>query len=425
MADIDLILPELHDAQQQIVDEAERFNVLRCGRRFGKSDLAKDLLISVALDDALPVAYFNATYKLMAQFWEEFKDMVAPITTDKDEQQKTIWFVGGGHVDFWSMQDKNAGRGRKYKRVIVDEAAMADDLKTAWTQCIRPTLTDYKGDAYFMSSPKGRQNYFFEMSEMCKAKKPNWKEFHFSTTANPYIDPAEVDDAQTDLDELTFLQEYKAEFVEVGGNPYFYNFKESLHFRDKANVVAYDPRIPVYVAFDFNQVNSVVIGQKPGGVPAILEEIHIGGDEDTDLEGICKEIALRYGRNFLYFTGDASGNQGSSVSKGNKTAWKLIRGYMKQHGALFCDFDAVPTSNLQTDSSRFVCNALIKYYGPAFSINRATCPILAADIVRMKTASDGKLDKTDADKYNYGHVGDAFRYWLCNFEYSTFKQLRS
>ncbi|GAB4023213.1 hypothetical protein GCM10028808_72970 [Spirosoma migulaei] len=429
MTEIELILPELHAAQQTIVDSRARFNVLRCGRRFGKSDLAKDLLIETALDYHLPASYFNATYKLMAQFWDEFKDMVAPITIDKDEQQKTLWFVGGGHVDFWSMQDKNAGRGRKYKRAIVDEAAMADDLETAWTQCIRPTLTDYRGDAFFMSSPKGRLNYFFQLSERCRAQKPNWKEFHFKTTDNPYIDPAEVDDARADLDELTFLQEYMADFVEVGGQKFFYAFKDSAHFFELETTRRYNPALPVYLAFDFNIINSVIVVQKQPDktgklCPVVLEEIHQGGSEEEDLEATCKEIAQKYGKNFLHFTGDASGNSGSATSKGNRSAWQEIKRFMFKYGAKFCNYEAVPASNPPLVNSRTICNSLIKHYGPSFGINRKECPVLAGDVVRMKSSSDGGLDKKDCDKYNYGHLGDCLRYYFCNFEYTTFKNLK-
>ncbi|WP_234733380.1 hypothetical protein [Tellurirhabdus bombi] len=415
--EIDLILPELHEAQQYIVDNALRFNALRCGRRFGKSDLAKDLLIETALDHSMSAAYFNATYKLMAQFWDEFNDMIEPIRTDKDEQQKTIWLLGGGRIDFWSLQDKNAGRGRKYKRVIVDEAAMADDLETAWTQCIRPTLTDFKGDAFFMSTPKGRQNYFYKLCQN-GGMKPGWKEFHYKTVANPYIDPAEVLDAKNDLDLLTFQQEYEAEFVELAGNLYF-KIKEAVNLKTGT---VFDPKQPVYVSMDFNKVNSVTIRQKQNGALVYLEEIHQGGDEE-DLEAICKQLATRFGRYLIMFTGDASGNSASAYTTGNKSAWSLIKGYMAKYGANFCDYMAVPLSNPSTASSRFICNSLIKHYGAKLIIDRDKCPILASDVVRMKTASDGGLDKPDCDKYDYGHIGDCFRYDLVNFEYTTFKEI--
>jgi phage terminase large subunit len=38
----------------------------------------------------------------------------------------------------------------------------------------------------------------------------------------------------------------------------------------------------------------------------------------------------------------------------------------------------------------------------------------------MMTLSDGKLDKADCDKHDYGHVGDCLRYDFTGFEYDTF-----
>ena len=54
---IEIEVPEFHAAQQQIVDESKRFNVLACGRRFGKSLLGIGLDIEPALD-GYPVAWF-------------------------------------------------------------------------------------------------------------------------------------------------------------------------------------------------------------------------------------------------------------------------------------------------------------------------------------------------------------------------------
>ncbi|MCX6217641.1 phage terminase large subunit [Spirosoma sp.] len=201
-------------------------------------------------------------------------------------------------------------------------------------------------------------------------------------------------------------------------NPYFHRLlaNPGKYF----GKVEYKPGLPVYLIHDFNVVNSVLIMQKQNGAPVFLDEYHIDG---LDLEALCKELCMKYGKNFLLFTGDASGNNASAYTKGNQSAWNLIRGYMMKYGAKMTNYDAVPKFNPGTDTSCFISNALISHYLGKMRIDPDKCPITTSDIKKMRRLSDGTLDKKHADKNGYGHLGDCFRYSLCNFEYTTYKQI--
>ncbi|MGB7925574.1 MAG: terminase family protein [Pyrinomonadaceae bacterium] len=216
-SDIRLVLPSLHGGQKEVMDVHARFNVLACGRRFGKTTLGVNLLTPVALS-GFPVAWFAPTYKLLLEVWDEFERLLAPVTLKKDTQQKRIKLYGGGIVECWSLDSGTVARGRKYKRVGIDEAAMAAYLETQWQEEIRPTLADYKGDAWFFSTPKGR-NFFYKlfargMDELQKA----WRSFQLPTLSNPYIDPAEIHDQKDELPSDTYEQEYLARFLENAGS---------------------------------------------------------------------------------------------------------------------------------------------------------------------------------------------------------------
>src|SRR5450755_566644 len=67
---IKILLPALHATQLKVVQEAKRYNVLCCGRRWGKTVLGMDRLIHPALQGK-PVAWFSPTNKLMADTWRE------------------------------------------------------------------------------------------------------------------------------------------------------------------------------------------------------------------------------------------------------------------------------------------------------------------------------------------------------------------
>jgi hypothetical protein len=97
-----------------------RFNVLCAGRRFGKNVVALHRLAPLALT-GWPVGFFSPTYKLLAESWRDFKALLSPAIARCSETEKRIEFVGGGVLEFWSLHDdENAGRSRKYKRVVID-----------------------------------------------------------------------------------------------------------------------------------------------------------------------------------------------------------------------------------------------------------------------------------------------------------------
>jgi hypothetical protein len=147
---IQLNLDSLHDKQQTVLNQARRFNTLKCGRRWGKTKLSEELLLSP--DDqsngalnGFPVAYCAPTYKMLMEVWRALNDIVYDIIESKSETEKRIELFGGGVIDFWSLEDPNSIRGRKYKRVVIDEAEVARNLEDAWERVIRPTLADMKG----------------------------------------------------------------------------------------------------------------------------------------------------------------------------------------------------------------------------------------------------------------------------------------
>ena len=108
-----LDLSKPHEKQQQILNEKTRFNVVSNGRRWGKTKMSENLSIIPAAH-GMYVGYWCPTYKDLSEVWKEVKYRIHPIVKHKDEQLKQIITLNGGIIDFWSMDDPNSGRGRKY-----------------------------------------------------------------------------------------------------------------------------------------------------------------------------------------------------------------------------------------------------------------------------------------------------------------------
>lgn len=208
-------LPEPHINQQTILDSDSRFRVVMCGRRFGKSELSQVEMISHALVGE-SVAYITPTYNLARTFFDK---LVKCVPFENNKSELLIRFSNNGQIQFFTGERMDNLRGRKFHLVVVDEASFIPNLEDGWKNSIRPTLTDYKGKALFLSTPKGK-NYFYSLYMKGLAQEDGWQSFKFTTYDNPYIDKHEVDDARHQLPQAVFEQEYMANAMENASNPF-------------------------------------------------------------------------------------------------------------------------------------------------------------------------------------------------------------
>jgi hypothetical protein len=215
---IEPIEDALHAGQLRVLREAGRFNVLECGRRFGKTHLGVQLAIDVAIDGG-EVGWFAPTYRYLADPWRAVEKALGPAIVKVDRVEKRLDLISGGSIDFWSLDSVDAGRGRRYDRVIIDEAGIVRDLGPAWQETIRATLADKQGDAWFLGTPKGR-NFFHRCFERGQIADGGWKSWRLPTTTNPTIRDEEIEAARRELPKQVFEQEFLGVPADDGGNPF-------------------------------------------------------------------------------------------------------------------------------------------------------------------------------------------------------------
>lgn len=214
MPTINLTLRRPHTGQQRVLAEAKRFNVVCMGRRWGKTSMGVNLAAETALAGK-PVGWFAATNKLQSEAWRELVGALEPVTAHVSQQDRRLELITGGVIETWSLESTGYARGRKYGRAIIDEAAFARDLETAWNKSIRPTLTDFIGDAWILSTPWGL-DYFWSMWMRGQEPDGTWKSWQMPSVTNPYLSPDEIESARADMPDLAFRQEYLAEFIDDG-----------------------------------------------------------------------------------------------------------------------------------------------------------------------------------------------------------------
>jgi len=224
----------LHTTQKVVARDTHRFRVVNCGRRWGKTTLAILEMVAKALykDDAR-ICYIAPTYQQARDIaWAELKKVCLPIVNNINESRLeiTIFNSKGGTSTIWlrGWESIETLRGQKFDFIVIDEIASMRNYWLNWQEVIRPTLTDTKGHALFISTPKGF-NHFYDLYNF---QDEDYKSFHFSTYDNPHLPVEEIDKAKKELPEDRFCQEYMADFRKNEGLVYK-EFNCDLHIFDK------------------------------------------------------------------------------------------------------------------------------------------------------------------------------------------------
>ena len=209
-------LPPLHEGQLKVAKSDARWKILCAGRRFGKTRLGVQLCMEVALKGGR--AWWVApTFSIARVGWRDIaasaKSFPREIEPKVSLANMQIDLANGGSIAVRSADNPQRLRGEGLDFLVMDEAAFVKP--EVWQEVLRPTLTERKGSALFISTPIGRDNWFFDLWETAE-EADNWERFRFSTTDNPMIDPEEVEAAQKEVGSIVFAQEYLAEFVDAG-----------------------------------------------------------------------------------------------------------------------------------------------------------------------------------------------------------------
>lgn len=213
MSNKQTINANLHAGQRGVIDGRKRFNVVRCGRRWGKSHLAFLLALETILTkNNARVLYTTPTFEDLKNRYREAVIFFQPLGAKCKEGQISVY---GGIIDMSGVYRYDGLRGNKYHRFIGDEWAHSTYAESAWNEAIRATLSDYEGDGYFFSTPNG-ENFFKKLDDRSQ-RFNDWQSFHFTSYTNPYIKKSEIEAAKRELPKLIFEQEYLAEYISVVG----------------------------------------------------------------------------------------------------------------------------------------------------------------------------------------------------------------
>jgi len=250
----------LHSSQEQVAKDTARFRVVCCGRRWGKTTLSTLEMFAFAnARKQSKVVYVAPSIKQARDIaWAMLKKSTNACWAKEPNETRLELFIKDKHgtvSEIWLRGAENIEslRGLKIDFLVVDEVASMGNWDSTWSEVLRPTLTDSKGQALFISTPKGR-NHFWRLFDKEK-EDTDYKSFKFTSYDNPYIPADEIDKARQELDETIFQQEYMAEFKNFTGLVY----KDFSRERHVIEPVELRPNWTYFRAIDFGWVHPTAV----------------------------------------------------------------------------------------------------------------------------------------------------------------------
>lgn len=392
----------LHAGQAAVHRSAARYRAVVAGRRWGKTHLSRVTLTKAAMQARDTLFWYIAPTRIMAKdiMWADLKRVVHPrwMARPALETELAIDLISGSRIQLYGAEDPDSLRGRKLGGVVMDE--FADMSPAAWTEAVRPALSDLEGWALFPGTPKSF-NHFYEVFQLGQAHTGQWASWQFRTIDNPFINPDEVARARAELDPRTFRQEYEASFEALAGRVY-YAFHRATHVQP----VQLQRAVPVAVSFDFNvEPATATLGQRIGDEIRVWREVwtaHAGGEATRASARAARELLQQAGwSGAVELYGDAAGSARKTTGPSDHavirdvfpgSAWRI-----KGRSPHVRDRISAVNGRLETMDGRTHC------------VIDPTCVHLISDLEQVTFAGNGDLDKSNP---MLTHISDAFGYWV-------------
>ncbi len=277
----------LHTTQKIVASSPARFRVLCCGRRWGKTTEAIEEIKGKALSKPSRIVYIAPTYQQARDIaWAQLKAELDPIIVNCNESRLELIVKTQSnevsHIFLRGWESVETLRGQFFDLMIIDEVAMVRNFKENWEEVLRPTLTDTRGEALFISTPKGF-NHFYDLFilENDPIKGDGYKSFHFSSFDNPYLPVDELEKAKAEMTEDRFAQEYLADFRKTEGLVYK-DFSRDKHlFHDEPKAIE-----EVFAGVDFGNTNPcavLTIKRDYDNTYWVTEEFYQRGKTDAEI----------------------------------------------------------------------------------------------------------------------------------------------
>lgn len=204
--------------QAEVYSSPARFKVVCGGRRLGKTRFGAGMAIAPAIEGGR--SWWVAPTSQLAQVgWRTLRNLARKIPRAEVRLvDRTIMLPSGGWVQVRTAGEPGGLISEGLDYVVYDEAARGSE--ESWSAELRPALADRKGGALFISTPRGRANWFHTLYQHAASGDPAWAAWTFPSAENPHLDPDEIEEARQAMPVDVFDQEFLALFNDAGSSPF-------------------------------------------------------------------------------------------------------------------------------------------------------------------------------------------------------------
>ena len=209
-----------------------RFVVAALSRRQGKTYIANIIGQLVALVPGTNVLIMSPNYSLSQISFDLQRNLIKHFDLEvarDNAKDKIIELTNGSTIRMGSVNQVDSTVGRSYDLIIFDEAALGDGGMDAFNVALRPTLDKPNSKCIFISTPRGRNNWFSEFYQRgFNDEYDNWVSLRATYHENPRISQKDIDEAKKGMSKAEFEQEYLASFNTFEGQVWDFNYEECV-----------------------------------------------------------------------------------------------------------------------------------------------------------------------------------------------------
>jgi phage terminase large subunit len=205
-------------------DPKYRFVCAALARRLGKTYIANIIGQLVTLVPNSNVLIISPNYNLSSISFELQRRLIKHFdleVTRDNLKDKIIELSNGSTIRMGSLSTVDSTVGRSYDLIIFDEAALGEGGEAAFNVALRPTLDKPNAKAIFISTPRGKQNWFSQFwNRGFDPNFPEWVSLQADYSENTRMAQSDVDEARRSMSKAEFEQEYMASFTTYEGQIY-------------------------------------------------------------------------------------------------------------------------------------------------------------------------------------------------------------
>ena len=220
-----------------------RFVCAAISRRQGKTYIANIIGQLVSLVPSSNILIMSPNYALSQISFDLQRNLIKHFDLEvvrDNAKDKVIELSNGSTIRMGSVNQVDSCVGRSYDLIIFDEAALADG-KDAFNVALRPTLDKDNSKALFISTPRGRNNWFSEFFERgFNDEFPEWCSIRATYKDNPRMSETDIAEARKSMSEAEFRQEYEADFNTYEGQVWDFKYEECVGSYQDINLEGFD-----------------------------------------------------------------------------------------------------------------------------------------------------------------------------------------